>query len=256
MPELDALDPRDTGAAFDDRLRAAVRGFADAAQTDVDAVVVAERAIRHRRTGPFAWLGEAVPVPVPVLVVLGLLILVLVMTLGIGASREPRGSTLPVAIASPSPAAPTVKPSPAPSPLPPPDGEGDEAVAGTESVTRTTLPVETVVGDITRQRDGVITTRASMNDVRVDGNGVWQLSADLRSGTGPAWGPYRLESIGGAWEGSCTGSLWADGAGGARNCWLAGSGDYDGYTYYLSATWSDTGGDVRGVIYPGSPPAP
>ena len=82
------------------------------------------------------------------------------------------------------------------------------------------------------------------------------MAADLRAGSGPAWGTFHLAGPNGAWEGTCTGSLWADGASGTRSCWLAGSGDYDGFSYYLSVTWSGQGtGDVRGVIVPGAAPA-
>jgi len=240
---------------FDARVRAAVHGFADQAQTSVDAAATAAEAIRRGQAGRHTWLGHTVPVPISILIVLVLLVPAVAVSIGVGAAWYQQGRVLPVAVPSPTPSL-TPTPSPLPSPLPSPDGEGDEAVAGAEVVTVSTSPAETVVGDVTRQRDGVVATRASMNDFRVDGNGTWQFSADLRSGTGPAWGPYQLETTAGAWEGTCTGSLWADGAGGTRSCWLVGSGDYDGYTYYVSATWSDKRGDVRGVIYPGSPPAP
>jgi hypothetical protein len=172
------------------------------------------------------------------------------------------GGPFPIRIWLGPVATPTTEPSPsptptfapvvvAPSPYPTPDGVGDEAVAGTETVSG---PVSWLPSGL---QVGTITTRASMNDPRATGAGTWQVSAELRSGVGPAWGAYRLTSAGGAWEGSCTGALWAGGAAGTRGCWLVGSGAYEGYTYQLDATWSDDGtGDVSGVIYPGTPPAP
>ncbi len=247
MPELDP---------FDARLEHAVRAFADAAHTRVDAAATAERAIRRGRAGGLSWLGYAVPVPVSILIVLALLLLALVLSLGIGSPRRQEGVVPPVAIASVTPAPPASPASLPPSPVPSPDGEGDEIVAGTESLAFPADWASTATGDAVRLRDAVITTTASTDDPRVRGTGTWQANADLRSGTGPVWGAFRLAGPAGTWEGTCTGSLWAGGAGGARNCWLAGSGDYDGYTCYLSVTWSDQGGGVRGVIYPGLPPAP
>ncbi len=247
MPELDP---------FDARLERAVHAFADAAHTRVDAAATAERAIRRGRAGGLSWLGYSVPIPVSILVVLALLLVAVLVSLGIGSPRRPESMVPPVEIASMTPATPAAPASLPPTPAPSPDGEGDENVAGTESLALPTDWAATATGDSARLRDAVITTTASMNDPRVRGTGTWQANADLRSGIGPVWGAYRLAGPAGTWEGTCTGSLWAAGAGGLRTCWLAGSGGYDGYTYYLSATWSDTGGDVRGVIYPGSPPEP
>jgi hypothetical protein len=247
MPELDR---------FDARLEHTFHAFADAAHTRVDAAATAERAIRRGRAGRVSWLGYAVPVPVSILIVLALLLLAVVVSLGIGSPRRQQGMVPPVAIASVTPAPPASPASLPPAPIPSPDGEGDESVAGTESLALPADWADTATGDTARLRDAVITTSTSMDDPRVRGTGTWRVNADLRSGTGPVWGAYRLAGPAGTWEGTCTGSLWAGGAGGARNCLLAGSGDYDGYTCYLSVTWSDLGGDVRGVIYPGLPPAP
>ena len=43
----------------------------------------------------------------------------------------------------------------------------------------------------------------------------------------------------------------------AWSCWLTGSGDYDGYTYYKQTQHGDDGQsylEVVGVVYPGEPP--
>jgi hypothetical protein len=262
MPELKAYDTRDAGAAFDERLRSAVRGFANGAQTDADAVAVAERAMRRRRTGPLAWLGEAVPIPVPVLVVLGLLILALAMTLGIGAPWAQRGAVQPQSLASPAlldpaQALPAARLAAVASPWPATDARGDEVVVGTVTVALTTPPAAEGTGTPTRMRDGVATVTAATNDARANGSGTWQLNLDLYSKAGPAWGPLRLETADGAWSGPCRGSAWSGGDALAWSCWLTGTGGYDGFSYYLSATWSGQGvGDVRGVIVPAPPPVP
>lgn len=243
MPELDP---------FDARLEAAVHGFADRAQTSVDAAATAERAMLHRHRGRLAWLGIAVPVPVSILVVLGLLVLALAASLGIGAPRRGQDAALPVVAVSPAATdAATRTADPAL------DGEGDEVVSGALTLALTTPYTETRAGDVARLRDGVITVTARMSDPRVSGTGAWRVSADLSPATGPRWGAYRLENADGAWDGTCSGAAWDAGSGGAWSCRLTGSGAYDGYSYLTWATTGDPGiDDVRGVIYPGPLPAP
>ena len=248
MPELDR---------FDARLEAAVHAFADRAQTGVDAVGMAERTMRRRRMGWSSWLGVVVPVPVSVLVILALLVLALALSLGAGVGRDHQALVLPVPSASPTPAAAAAN-SPSPSPDAATDGKGDEVVSGTVTLVLTTPYSETRVGDVTRLQNGGITTTALMSDPRVSGTGTWRVNADSYSTTGPRWGKYRLENGGGAWDGTCSGSagIGSSGDGAAWSCWLTGSGAYNGYSYYLSATSSGSGTiDVRGVIVPAPPPA-
>jgi hypothetical protein len=254
MPELDP---------FDTRLEAGIHAYADRALTSVDAAATAERAMRRRRTGPLTWLGVTVPVPVSILIVLALLLLALALSFGAGAPWSHQGSVLPITLASPTAAAPAATPPATPAPTattdPATDGQGDEVLAGTMTLVLATPYSETRAGAVTRLRDGVITTAAQMSDPRVSGTGTWQVSADVYSTTGPRWGAYRLVNTGGAWDGTCSGSIGAGstGEGAAWYCWLTGSGDYDGYSYHLSATSSDPGSaDVRGVIVPASPPVP
>jgi hypothetical protein len=243
MPELDP---------FDTRLGAAVHGFADRALTSVDAAATAERAMRSRPRGRFAWLGAAVPVPVSILVVLALLVLALVASLGIGAPRRGQDAALPVVVVSPGAASlPPATPDPAS------DGQGDEVVGGGATLTLTTPYAESRAGATTQLRDGVITVTTRMSDPRVSGTGTWRVSADLHPTTGPRWGTYRLENAAGAWDGTCSGAASDAGSGGAWSCRLTGSGAYDGYSYLFSATPSESGtDDVRGVIVPGLPPSP
>jgi len=247
MPELDP---------FDARLEAGIRGFADRALTIVDAAAVARQAAGQRRTGAWAVLGRSVPVPVSLIIVMALPLAFLAWSLqGQAPWSGPGTIVVPV---SPTPVPTEGSPTLTPSPVPSTDGSGDEPVVGTEAVAGPTSGSGTVTieGDVTHLRDVTVTSLGSMNDPRVAGAATWEVSADLRSGIGPAWGTYRLETASGAWEGTCTGSLWADGTAGTRICSLVGSGSYTGFTYMLVATWSDGSGDVRGVIVPGSLPAP
>ena len=248
MPELEP---------FDTRLGAAVHAFADRAQTSVDAAATAERAMRSRHRGRLGWLGIAVPVPVSILIVLTLLVLALVASLGIGAPRRGPDAALPAVAVSP--AAPS--PSGSATPGPATDGKGDEVVAGTAILALTTPYTVSRAGDVARLRDGVITVTTRMSDPRVSGTGTWRVNADLYPATGPQWGAYRLEGADGAWEGTCSGAAWDTARdvddGGAWSCRLTGSGGYDGYSYFFSATTGDPGiDDVRGVIVPGPLPSP
>jgi outer membrane lipoprotein-sorting protein len=94
MPELDP---------FDARLTAAVHAFANRAETGVDATAVAERTIRFRPRGTFAWLAAPLPVPAWIILVAGLLLAALLgATMIGGAWRDDRLSIVPSQ--SPSPA--------------------------------------------------------------------------------------------------------------------------------------------------------
>ena len=175
MPELDP---------FDTRLEAAVHGFADRAQTSVDAAATAERAMGHRHRGRLAWLGVAVPVPVSILFALGLLVLALVASLGVGAPRRGQDAALPILVASPGVASPTAPTSPDPGS----DGQADEVVAGTAILALTTPYTGSRSGATTQLRDGVITVTTRMSDPRVSGTGTWRVSADLSAADRPPMG--------------------------------------------------------------------
>ncbi len=245
MPELDP---------FDARLTDAVHALADRAETDVDALAVAERAISAGRRGRFAWAWAAVPVPVSILVVLGLLVGLLAWSLAVGGPRRDQSYVVP----SPTPTATTAMATSTVTPEPSTDGEGDEYVVGTETSTVTTDYAETKVGDVTQLRGATLATVATMNDPRVSGTGTLRFSADLYpAAVGPLWGTYHLQNGQGAWDGPCRGAGWQAGDLGARACWLTGSGAFAGFSYYLQVaslgtSLSDAG--VRGLIFPGSPP--
>lgn len=222
---------------FDARLEAAVRGFADRAQTSVDAATVAARAARARRHGPLAWLDMSVPVPVPVLLALVLLLVPVAWTMTGTAPWLHRATVTPIATASPSP---TVPP---PTAWPATDGTGGTEVGGVEVVTGTPM-----------EPGGTLAFDTEVNDPRAIGPGTWTYTWDRFDTTGPARGPFRIVGPDGAWEGTCRGSLATDGSG-MRECWLTGSVAYEGFTYYLQAAWPATGpGTVRGVIAPAPPP--
>lgn len=256
MPELEPVDrrldrPFDRFDPFDARLGAAVQGFADRAQTRVDAVAVANRAIGHQRTGPWAVLGRAIPVPVSILVLLALLLAGLAWTVQGGAPWERRTALVPAPmttpIANPAPSA-TASPAPAYSP----DGQGDERVKGTEMIVVVTQPAQQQVGAVLQMRGGAATVSMAMDDPRLVGTGTWSFGSDGYGTTATVWGTYHLQNAAGAWDGTCSGGTWNAGTGGVRTCSLAGTGGYAGYAYVFNVTQTALGsGVVEGVIYPG-----
>ncbi len=239
MPELDP---------FEGRLAAAVRAFADRADTRVDPVAVAGRAIGRRRFASLAWLERPVPVPVSILLILGLLLALLAWTAQVGAPWDQRTSVVPLP-------APTRTATPTATPVPITYPTGPAHVTGTSNFSASSGE-ETKVGDVTQTRGIVLIDRATMSDPRVSGTATGHLSVDAYGTVGPEWGTSRLENAGGAWEGTCTGAAWSDFNASAVSCWLVGSGAYQGYTYYFHISTARTTGAVEGVIFPGSPPAP
>jgi hypothetical protein len=250
MAELDPLEVR---------LTAAVRAFADRADTKVDAAAVAGRAIGRRRFGSLAWLGQPLPASAAILVTLALLLALLAWSAQVGAPGDPRGvvAPLPVSTASRSPeAAQTLAPTTTPVPSTP--GTGDQHVTGTETgVILATGYTSTTVGDVTQLRGGVITAIQIMNDRRVTGDATFRFSVDAHANVGPEWGTYRLENADGAWEGPCSGASWDAGNAADGTCWLTGSGAYTGFTYYFHHTYGlGDSTNVDGIIFPGAPPKP
>jgi hypothetical protein len=126
-------------------------------------------------------------------------------------------------------------------------------VVGTATAFVATMYREEKVGDVTQIRGGVVTYRYTMNDPRATGRGEFAFSIDAYSIAGSQWGTQHLENEDGAWEGPCSGGSWDEGNHLLMSCWLVGSGGYAGYTYYQV---HQPGGNVEGIIYPGSPPAP
>jgi hypothetical protein len=111
------------------------------------------------------------------------------------------------------------------------------------------------VANATQVRGYVASSSDTMNDPRVTGTGTLQLTIDEYGSVGTEWGSYRLENARGAWEGSMAGAGWDGGEASTVSGWLAGTGSYEGYTYYIRVRSSGLQTELSGVIYRGSPPA-
>jgi len=250
MPELDPLDVR---------LTTAVRAFADRAQTGVDAVAVAARAVGHRRTGPWAVLDRTVPVPVPVLAVAALLIAFAGWSVAGGGPFPVRlwvGPATPTPTVSPTP---TPSPTPSPSPLPSIEPLAPAYVTGTASSTVRSTGSTTLDADGIVHTEGmVIAVVTSLDDARVTGTGTYDLAMDASGSLGFTWGTLRLEAGGATWAGACSGSRWQDPGGYDMTCWLGGSGPYVGLTFYVSHRFGGSSelDAFLGVILPSTPPSP
>jgi hypothetical protein len=134
-------------------------------------------------------------------------------------------------------------------------------VVGTEIRSVTAPGTETQAGDVTRLLRGrVVASVDTMDDPRVSGTGTITASFDMYGLCGGLCGPqrgtYRLENAGGAWEGKWTGAFWRWYERETINVasWLVGSGEYEGWTYYLHVWGTGNPYSVEGVLYPGSPP--
>ncbi len=229
---------------FEARLAAAVRAFADDADTRVDAVAIAERARRLDRSanvGGLRRLGFAAAAAALVAVaVLGWL------------NFQQHQVASPASTQTPS-AAPTAIPTPSRSPM----ASATVLPGGWVLVSGTETAVVRSAGttDAGGRTSGIeIATSDDADYAGATGTGTLSLSSDTSGDLSVEWGTYRLENANGAWEGMCRGSSSA----GVRDltCWLAGSGGYAGFTYSLHLQTAGATGHVEGVIYPGSPPAP
>ena len=177
---------------------------------------------------------------------------------GAAAPQAPAADLAAAPAATPVPSPKEITPLPAsPTPMPTTDGQGDEVVRGVMTsgglIKNYTI---TRVGDVDQYRGGVVSLTDKMNDPRVDGTVTFEFSVDLYGVAASEWGTMKVENADGAWEGPCTGGVWSDGNGIAWSCWLTGSGDYDGYTYYKQTQMdpTDPHAKVVGVVYPGEPP--
>ena len=239
MPDLRTTDVPDD--ALDRRLERAVHAFADQASVRVNAAAVARQASAGRRPfGGWGFLGHEVPVPAAAFVALLLLLLALTLTLSVG------GLGLRLAAVD-VPQARTVELLPSLEPLAVTDGAGDEVVGGTEAVSLAA--------------DGTLAVTTTMNDARVTGTGTWRFTTASGSGVATITGPFHLQTADGAWDGTCTGAGWNGLNDIVADCWLTGSGAYDGLAWYRQSRWrfadhwDFTDGNSRGVIIPGEPPA-
>lgn len=217
---------------FEGRLAAAVRAFADRADTGVDPMAVADRAVGRRRIGSINWFGIPLPVSVSIFVLLGLLVALLAWSVGVGAPWDQRTSVVP----------------------PPAPSRDADYLTGTGTLSIRESGTSTTSGDVTHVRGFVAAFTDTMNDVRVTGSGTLRLSIDTYGAVGSEWGTYRLENAEGAWEGAMSGAGWGDGDRSDLAGLLVGSGAYAGYTYYVHVSSSGVTKQLDGIIFPGSPP--
>jgi len=233
---------------FERNLSAAVRKFADRADTRVDPMAVAQQAIGPRRFASLTWFGRRLPVTAALLLLLALLVALLAWTLQAGGRPDSRLSVVPATAA-------TASASTSPSPRASTDGIGEEYSNGSGSFVIVDPGSSTIVGNATQVRGYIASSTDTMSDPRVTGSGTLQLSIDEYGSVGTEWGTYRLENARGAWEGPVAGVARDGGEASTVSGWLAGSGSYEGYTYYIRVRSSGLQTELSGVIYPGSPPA-
>ncbi|HEX5826225.1 MAG TPA: hypothetical protein VFY23_01795 [Candidatus Limnocylindrales bacterium] len=171
-----------------------------------------------------------------------------------GASPDAGSSGAPAATPVPSPV--DLTPKQTPTPMPMTDGEGNEVVTGyATDVVQTVLETYTNVGDVRQVRGGVVTAQHVANDVRATGRTEFAFSVDWYGTSGPIWGTTTLTTADGAWTGPCAGGTMADGTLGTFSCWLAGSGPYEGWTYYqLNSPGGGVTATSEGIIFEGDAP--
>ena len=244
MPEL---------TPFDARLEAAIHGFADRAQTSVDAAATAERAMRQRHRGRLAWLGAVVPVP----------------ALDPPRPGAPRAGPGGLARDRCSKAWPGRRPadrrrlarrgfaSGPRRPIPPPTAWATRSSPAPAILALTIPYAESRTGATTRLRDGVITVTARMSDPRASGTGPARQRRPAPDHRPPMGGVPAGERGQAPGRHLLRRGMGRGAVGGAWSCRLTGSGAYDNYSYLFSATTSDPGiDDVRGVIVPDPLPSP
>ena len=129
-----------------------------------------------------------------------------------GSPPTPVTTSVPVAAATPAATAtPATTPTPAATAAPPTDGEGAEHVVGTAAANLLNPYQGRRSATSPRSGTGWWCSTFAMNDPRVTGMATWGFSIDVYGpygpgGLGPEWGPFRLESDHGSWEGSCSGA--------------------------------------------------
>lgn len=105
-------------------------------------------------------------------------------------------------------------------------------------------------------RNGVAVHTTEWSDPRVSGSWTIAFNADVDPATdhGVQWGTARIENDGGTWEGPFTGMEYEPYFMNAG--WMAGDGDYAGYTFYWEGDAEQHGEvlNLHGVIYRGDPP--
>ena len=238
MPELDP---------FEMRLAAAVHALADRADTRVDAAAVARETIGRRPFWSAAWSWLQVPLPAAVLLILALTLALVAGTAFVGGLRDRPSLFAPLPT-------PTSEVTVAPSPTG--DVTGSSSVTGTGTFSIVSPGTTAEVGGGTQIRGFVATGTVVMDDPRVTGTVTLRLSLDTHGSVGTEWGTYRLETADGAWEGTLAGGSWNDGDASDVAGYLVGSGDFEGYSFYVDIRSSGFAMELEGIIFPGPPPGP
>ncbi|MCU0506631.1 MAG: hypothetical protein MUE82_12860, partial [Chloroflexi bacterium] len=151
-----------------------------------------------------------------------------------------------------------------PEPTPAPYDYGPATIVAGIEACDTTEGTETVTEDGTKQSRGwILTCTDTSNDPRVTGPVTYSWNYDMWGGgmefAHVQWGSGRLENAGGAWDGTLTGSFSTKN-GDVILFWFEGTGGYEGLSYAMwavlptaEAGWTYP---VKGLVFPGSPPAP
>ncbi len=175
----------------------------------------------------------------------------------------------------PSPAAATTAPAassaavptPAPTEAPPPtpvasiDPKAPATVSGTQAPgSKTKEATWSKVNGVRQGRGHEEEVVLSLSDPRVNGMALVRTDYDFYE-TEPGkevatmTGTMRIDAPGGGtWEGPCTGGIW-EYSHFSDTCWLAGSGPYEGMTFFYQLLHGAAEGElvVNGLIYPGAP---
>ena len=191
-------------------------------------------------------------------------IAVLAATAGLVAACNAAATSTQAPTSAPTPAAPTATPAPpdpTPSPAPPtaaPSVEPMEPayVTGTGTLSQVSQGTTTPDGDCTRIDNVVVEANGTSTDPRVAGPTTATVHGIDCGGVGFQWGTMTQTTADGAWEGTCTGGMWADQTEGDISCWLVGSGAYEGLTYFMHSRHVGLSTEVDGVILPAAPPSP
>lgn len=182
----------------------------------------------------------------------------LVVACGGAATPTPAATpalTPAAATATPAPPNPTGTPVATPTAAPSVGPMDPAYVTGTGTLSQTSPGTTSTVGACTRI-DGVVGESAAgtNTDPRAAGATRFTISVLDCGGVGFQWGTMSQKTADGAWEGTCTGGLWANESESSLSCWLVGSGAYKGLTYYMHARNVDLAVEVDGVILPAAPP--
>jgi hypothetical protein len=158
------------------------------------------------------------------------------------------------ATATPAPPDPTGTPVATPTAAPSVGPMDPAYVTGTGTLSQTNPGTTTPDGDCTRTDGVVVESTGTNDDPRAAGAARVTISVIACGGVGFQWGRMVQTTADGAWEGTCTGAMWADGSESSLSCWLVGSGAYNGLTYNMHSRNVDLSVVVDGVILPAAPP--